>query len=119
MGLIQELRDLVPIYLNHIMFAKDSSNKIFLPPRHEGTKFNYNKPLTFVSWCLGGYSFRFIRVGNLGIEGILSLLIYRFDPLIPQLIPQSLNPSIPQSLNPPIPQSLNLVQIDIDSVQKS
>jgi hypothetical protein len=45
------------------MFAKDSSNKKFLPPRHEATKFNYNKPFTFVSWCLGGYSFRFIRVG--------------------------------------------------------
>jgi hypothetical protein len=58
------------------MFAKDLSNKIFLPPRHQGTKFNDNKHFSFVSWCLGGYSFRFTRVGNLGIEGILSLLIY-------------------------------------------
>jgi hypothetical protein len=36
---------------------------------------------------------------NLGIEGILSLLIDRFYPLIPQ--------------------SLNLAQIGVDSVQKS
>jgi len=46
------------------MFAKDLSNKIFLPPRHQDTKFNDNKHLFFVSWCLCGYSFRFIRVGN-------------------------------------------------------
>jgi hypothetical protein len=44
---------------------------------------------------------------NLGIEGILSLLIYRFYPLIPQL------------LNYSIPQSIILAQIDIDSVQIS
>jgi hypothetical protein len=35
------------------------------PLRHEGTKFIYNKYLLFVSWCLGGYSFRFIWVGSL------------------------------------------------------
>jgi hypothetical protein len=47
------------------MFAKDLSNKIFSPPRHQGTKSNFNKHLLFVSWCLCGYSFRFIRVGCL------------------------------------------------------
>ena len=31
---------LVPIYSNLIMFAKDFSNKIFSPPRHQDTKFN-------------------------------------------------------------------------------
>jgi hypothetical protein len=31
--------------------------------RHQDTKFNYNKHLLFVSLCLCGYSFRFIRVG--------------------------------------------------------
>ncbi len=44
------------------MFAKDLSNKIFSPPRHQDTKLNYNKQFFFVSWCLGGYFFRFIRV---------------------------------------------------------
>jgi hypothetical protein len=42
------------------MFAKDLSNKIFLPPRHEAI---CNKNFFFVPWCLCGYSFRFIRVG--------------------------------------------------------
>ena len=32
--------DLVPIYSNPIMFAKDFSNKIFSPPRDQDTKFN-------------------------------------------------------------------------------
>jgi len=32
------------------MFAKDLSNKIFLPPRRQDTKFNYNKHLFL---CLG------------------------------------------------------------------
>jgi len=44
------------------MFAKDLSNKIFSPPRLQDTKFNNKKNLLFVSWCLSGYSFRFIRV---------------------------------------------------------
>ena len=43
------------------MLAKDLSNKIFSPPRHQDTKFNSNKHLLFVSWCLCGYSFLFIR----------------------------------------------------------
>jgi len=34
---------LVPIYSDTIMFAKDLSNRIFSPPRHEGTKFNQSK----------------------------------------------------------------------------
>jgi hypothetical protein len=54
--------DLVPIYQNRIMFAKDLSNKIFSPPRHQDTKLKYNKQFFFVSWCLCGHSFRFIRV---------------------------------------------------------
>jgi hypothetical protein len=41
---------------------------------------------------------------DLGIEGILSFLIYGF---------------IQQSLNPPIPKSLNLAQIDIKCVKKN
>ena len=45
------------------MFAMDLSIKIFSPPRHKDTKFNYNKHFFFVSWCLCGYSFRFFRVG--------------------------------------------------------
>ena len=52
---------LIPIYSNPIMFAKDFSNKIFLPP---DTKFN-RKYLLFVSWCLCGYSFQFIRVSQI------------------------------------------------------
>jgi hypothetical protein len=32
------------------MFAKDLSNKIFLPPRRQDTKFNYNEHLFL---CLG------------------------------------------------------------------
>jgi hypothetical protein len=34
------------------MFAKDLSNKIFLPPRRQDTKFNYNKHLFL---CLGAF----------------------------------------------------------------
>ena len=49
--------------LKSIIFAKDLSNKIFSPPRHQDTKLNYNKQLLFVSLCLCGYSIRFIRVG--------------------------------------------------------
>jgi len=37
------------IYQNHIMFAKDFSNKIFSPPRHKDTKLKYNKQFFFVS----------------------------------------------------------------------
>ena len=51
------------IYSNLLMFAKDLSNKICSPLRHQDTKFNYNKHLLFVSWCLCGYSFRLVRVG--------------------------------------------------------
>jgi len=32
-----------PIYQNRIIFAKDLSNKIFSPPRHQDAEFNYNK----------------------------------------------------------------------------
>ncbi len=34
------------------MFAKDLSNKIFSPPRHQDTKFNYNN-IYFL--CLGAF----------------------------------------------------------------
>jgi hypothetical protein len=34
------------------MFAKDLSNKIFLPPRRQDTKFNYSKHLFL---CLGAF----------------------------------------------------------------
>jgi hypothetical protein len=44
------------------MFAKDLSIKIFSPQRHQDTKFNYNKHLFFVSWCLCGNIFWFARV---------------------------------------------------------
>jgi len=45
-------KSLVPIYRNRIMFAKNLSNKIFLPPRRQDTKFNYNKHLFL---CLGAF----------------------------------------------------------------
>jgi len=35
---------------NRIMFAKDLSNKIFSPPRHQDTKLKYNKQFFL---CLG------------------------------------------------------------------
>jgi hypothetical protein len=56
------------------MLAKDFSNKIFSPPRHQDTKLINNKHLLFVSLCLCGYPFRFIRVGNLGTKKIASIL---------------------------------------------
>jgi hypothetical protein len=34
------------------MFVKDISNKIFLPPRRQDTKFNHNKHLFL---CLGAF----------------------------------------------------------------
>ena len=44
--------NLVPIYQNRIIFAKNLSNKIFSPPRHQDTKLNYNNSC---SLCLGAF----------------------------------------------------------------
>ena len=46
------------------MFAKDLSNKIFLPPRRQDTKFNYNKHLFL---CLGAFVAILSGLSGLGI----------------------------------------------------
>jgi len=51
---------------------------IFSPPRLQDTKFTYNKHLLFVSWCLCGCSFRFIRLRNNPIPRF-----HEFDPYNP------------------------------------
>jgi len=50
------------------MFAKDLSNKIFSPPSHQATKFNYNKHLFL---CLGA----FVAI----LSGLSGLGLYRFS----------------------------------------
>jgi len=71
------------------MFAKDLSNKIFSPQRHEDTKLKYNKQFFFVSWCLCGHSFRFIQVRiwiNITLENegrICQVSLFQFEkPLV-------------------------------------
>jgi len=41
--IVLENMELVPIYQNRIIFAKDLSSKTFSPPRHQDTKLNYDK----------------------------------------------------------------------------
>jgi hypothetical protein len=57
--------NLVPIYQNRIIFAKNLSNKIFSPPRHQDTKLNYNNSC---SLCLGAF------VAILSLRGVGSTL---------------------------------------------
>jgi hypothetical protein len=58
---------LVPIYQNRIIFAKDLSNKIFSPPRHQDTKLNHSKQFFFVSLCLCGFVAILSGLSGLGI----------------------------------------------------
>jgi hypothetical protein len=46
------------------MFAKDLSNKIFLPPRRQDTKFNYNEHLFL---CLGAFVAILSGLSGLGL----------------------------------------------------
>jgi hypothetical protein len=47
------------------MFAKDLSNKIFLPPRRQDTKFNYNEHLIL---CLGAFVAILSGLSGLGLD---------------------------------------------------
>jgi len=47
------------------MFAKDLSNKIFLPPRPQDTKFNYKKHLFL---CLGAFVATLSGLSGLGFQ---------------------------------------------------
>ena len=70
------------------MFAKALSNKIFLPPRRQDTKFNYNKHLFL---CLGAFVAILSVLSGLAISDfrhfLLSFIQLRIQ-YVPQPIPQ-------------------------------
>jgi uncharacterized membrane protein YfcA len=74
------------------MFAKDLSNKMFLPPRRQDAKFNYNKHLFL---CLG--AFVAILSGLSGLGFSVQHLLF-LTPDTRHLTPGTLHLSVPYNM---------------------